>query len=89
MLQTSVTGIIAIGMLMVIVSGNIDLSVGSLLAIAVSGMAVLNTAHGVGMTTAMIIAVAFQSLNVAELAKWRNLIVIVIAFGLFLCHRIV
>jgi D-xylose transport system permease protein len=30
-LQTSVTGIIAVGMLMVIVSGNIDLSVGSIL----------------------------------------------------------
>ncbi|MDQ3180521.1 MAG: sugar ABC transporter permease, partial [Acidobacteriota bacterium] len=34
MLQTSVTGILAVGMLMVIVSGNIDLSVGSVLGLA-------------------------------------------------------
>ncbi len=34
MLQTSVTGIIAVGMLMVIVSGQIDLSVGSVLGLA-------------------------------------------------------
>jgi D-xylose transport system permease protein len=34
MLQTSVTGIIAVGMLMVIVSGQIDLSVGSVLGFA-------------------------------------------------------
>lgn len=40
MLQTSVTGIIAVGMLMVIVSGNIDLSVGSMLAL-VGGIAAI------------------------------------------------
>ena len=34
MTQMSVTGILAVGMLMVIVSGNIDLSVGSVLGFA-------------------------------------------------------
>src|SRR3954464_11042091 len=34
MTQMSVTGVLAVGMLMVIVSGNIDLSVGSLLGFA-------------------------------------------------------
>ena len=34
MLQTSVTGVLAVGMLMVIVAGQIDLSVGSVLGLA-------------------------------------------------------
>src|SRR5688572_29830687 len=34
MLQTSVTGILAVGMLMLIIAGQIDLSVGSVLALA-------------------------------------------------------
>ncbi len=37
---------------------------------------------------AMIIAVAFQSLNVHELIKWRNLLVIVAAFCLFLFTKV-
>ena len=46
MLQTSVTGIIAVGMLMVIVSGNIDLSVGSLFGLAGGVAAIVLTNWG-------------------------------------------
>lgn len=57
MTQMTVTGIIAVGMLMVIVSGNIDLSVGSALGfaggIAAFGMATM----GFGLTTAIIAAI--------------------------------
>ncbi|MFV0389669.1 MAG: sugar ABC transporter permease [Pyrinomonadaceae bacterium] len=56
MLQTSVTGIIATGMLMVIISGNIDLSVGSLLALAGCAAAITLTDYGWGIF--LVIAVA-------------------------------
>ncbi len=46
MLQTAVTGIIAVGMLMVIVSGNIDLSVGSVLGLAGGVAAIVLTNWG-------------------------------------------
>lgn len=44
MVQTSVTGVLAVGMLMVIVSGNIDLSVGSVLGLA-GGVAAITLAQ--------------------------------------------
>jgi len=37
---------------------------------------------------AMIIAVAFQTIDVASLVKWRNLLLIVVAFVLFLYTKI-
>src|SRR5215813_3854914 len=43
--QMAVTGVLAVGMLMVIVSGNIDLSIGSLVGLA-GGIAALTQAHG-------------------------------------------
>ncbi|REJ75947.1 MAG: sugar ABC transporter permease [Acidobacteria bacterium] len=58
MLQTSVTGIIAIGMLMVIVSGNIDLSVGSMLALAGGVGAICLTNLGYGLVPSLLIAIA-------------------------------
>ena len=58
MKQTSVTGIIAIGMLMVIVSGNIDLSVGSLLALAGGVAAIFLTNLGYGLVPAILAAIA-------------------------------
>lgn len=57
MLQTSVTGIIAVGMLMVIISGNIDLSVGSLLALAGGIAAIFLTNLGYGIVPAILAAV--------------------------------
>jgi D-xylose transport system permease protein len=58
MLQTSVTGIIAVGMLMVIISGNIDLSVGSLLALAGGVGAICLTNLGYGLLPSILIAIA-------------------------------
>lgn len=58
MLQTSVTGIIAVGMLMVIISGNIDLSVGSLLALAGGIAAICLTKLGFGLVPSVLAAIA-------------------------------
>lgn len=57
MLQTSVTGILAVGMLMVIVSGNIDLSVGSLLGLAGGVAAIVLTNLGYGVVPAFLAAI--------------------------------
>ena len=57
MLQTSVTGIIAVGMLMVIISGNIDLSVGSLLALAGGVSAIMLTNMGYGLVPSILGAI--------------------------------
>jgi D-xylose transport system permease protein len=58
MLQMSVTGILAVGMLMVIVSGNIDLSVGSVMGLAGGIAAILLTNHGYGLLPAFAAAIA-------------------------------
>ncbi len=58
MLQTSVTGIVAVGMLMVIVSGNIDLSVGSVLGLAGGVAAIALTNWNYGLAPAILLAIA-------------------------------
>ena len=58
MLQTSVTGILAVGMLMVIVSGNIDLSVGSILGLAGGVAAIFLTNYGYGLVPSILAAIA-------------------------------
>jgi D-xylose transport system permease protein len=58
MLQTSVTGILAVGMLLIIVSGNIDLSVGSALGLAGGIAAILLTNGGYGIVPAILAAIA-------------------------------
>jgi D-xylose transport system permease protein len=57
MLQTSVTGIIAVGMLMVIVAGQIDLSVGSVLGFAGAAAAIALSSWGYGLVPSLLIAV--------------------------------
>ncbi|MEZ5308853.1 MAG: sugar ABC transporter permease [Pyrinomonadaceae bacterium] len=57
MLQTSVTGIIAVGMLLVIISGNIDLSVGSVLALAGGAAALILGSMGYGVAPAILAAI--------------------------------
>lgn len=69
MQQTAVTGVLAVGMLMVIVSGNIDLSVGSLVGLA-GAIAALSQGRGLVFTlvAAIVIGVgvgAFQGTLVA------------------------
>lgn len=56
-MQTAVTGVLAVGMLMVIVSGNIDLSVGSVLGLAGGCAAVAITTYQFGFIPAVIIAI--------------------------------
>ncbi|MFN2391172.1 MAG: sugar ABC transporter permease, partial [Pyrinomonadaceae bacterium] len=62
MLQTSVTGILAVGMLMIIVSGNIDLSVGSVLGLAGGIAAILLTNMGYGIIPSILAAIAVSVL---------------------------
>lgn len=57
MLQMSVTGILAVGMLMVIVSGNIDLSVGSVLGLAGGIAAICLTNLGYGIVPSILAAI--------------------------------
>ncbi len=57
MTQMSVTGIIAVGMLMLIVSGNIDLSVGSVLGFTGGIAAFLLTTMGYGLPVAILAVV--------------------------------
>lgn len=57
MLQTSVTGIIAVGMLMVIVAGQIDLSVGSVLGLAGGVAAIVLTNWGYPLPVAILAAI--------------------------------
>lgn len=57
--QVSVIGIVAIGMTVVIISGGIDLSVGSVLALsAVAGMSALNTTGSIVVSLLTTLAVA-------------------------------
>ena len=58
MLQTAVTGILAVGMLMIIISGNIDLSVGSVLALSGGVAAIALTNWNYGLGTAILLAIA-------------------------------
>ncbi|WP_417269795.1 ABC transporter permease [Celeribacter sp.] len=55
--QASINLIIGLGMTIVIISGGIDLSVGSLLALTISIMAVLNVVYDVNIVIAGIVAV--------------------------------
>lgn len=57
MTQMSVTAILAVGMLMVIVSGNIDLSVGSVLGFAGGIAAFALTVSGFGLPVAIVMAI--------------------------------
>lgn len=59
MLQTSVTGILAVGMLMLIVAGQIDLSVGSVLALAggIAAIALTKWEYGLGFAILLAIGV--------------------------------
>jgi len=58
MLQTSVTGILAVGMLMLIVAGQIDLSVGSVLGLAGGIAAIVLTTFGYGIVPSILAAIA-------------------------------
>lgn len=90
MLQTSVTGVIAVGMLMVIVSGNIDLSVGSLLGLAGAAAAIVLTSWGYGLVPSLLAAIAVGvaiSIFQGALVAYANIPAFIVTLGGLLAWR--
>ena len=90
MLQTSVTGIIAVGMLLVIISGNIDLSVGSLLALAGGVAAIMLTNMGYGLVPSILGAIAVSvaiGLLQGALTAYFNIPAFIVTLGGLLAWR--
>jgi ABC-type sugar transport system ATPase subunit/ribose/xylose/arabinose/galactoside ABC-type transport system permease subunit len=73
--QVSEKGILAVGMTAVVISGGIDLSVGSVLAIGATLSAWLWMRHGVGLGGSVVIVTAVGALwgllNGVVIARWR------------------
>jgi D-xylose transport system permease protein len=90
MTQMSVTGILAVGMLMVIVSGNIDLSVGSVLGFAggtaVYCMSALGYNLPVSIAIAIVIALAIGVFH-GTLTAYLNIPAFIVTLGGLLAWR--
>lgn len=89
MTQMSVTGILAVGMLMLIVSGNIDLSVGSVLAFA-GGIAAFALAEGYGLPISILLAIVIGvavGLFQGTLAAYLNIPAFIVTLGGLLAWR--
>jgi D-xylose transport system permease protein len=90
MLQTSVTGIIAVGMLMVIIAGQIDLSVGSVLAFTGAVAAIALVDWQLGLPTALLSAVVIGGLiGLAQgsLVAYLNIPAFIVTLGGLLAWR--
>lgn len=90
MTQMSVTGIIAVGMLMVIVSGNIDLSVGSVLGFAGGITAVSITSMGYSLPVAIAAAIfvaVLIGLFQGALTAYLNIPAFIVTLGGLLAWR--
>jgi len=90
MLQMAVTGILAVGMLMVIVSGNIDLSVGSVLGLAGGVSAILLTNYDYGLVPAILAAIIVATLIGAFqgfLTAYFNIPAFIVTLGGLLAWR--
>src|SRR5438046_6567912 len=79
--QTAVTGVLAVGMLMVIVCGNIDLSIGAVVGLA-GGIAALTQGWGLGpwLASAIVVGLAMGALQ-GTLVGYFNIRAIIIMFG--------
>ncbi|HEX9960728.1 MAG TPA: hypothetical protein VGB00_07345 [Pyrinomonadaceae bacterium] len=90
MLQTSVTGILAVGMLMVILAGQIDLSVGSVLGLA-GGAAALSLTHwDYGLLLSILLAIlvgALIGLIHGTLTAYFNIPAFIVTLGGLLAWR--
>lgn len=89
MTQMSVTGILAVGMLMLIVSGNIDLSVGSVLAF-VGGIAAFALAEGYGLPVSILLAIitgVLVGLFQGTLTAYFNIPAFIVTLGGLLAWR--
>jgi D-xylose transport system permease protein len=90
MLQTSVTGIIAVGMLMVIIAGQIDLSVGSVLGFAGAVAAIALVNWELGLLAALLSAIIIGSLiGLAQgaLTAYLNIPAFIVTLGGLLAWR--
>lgn len=90
MLQTSVTGILAVGMLMVILAGQIDLSVGSVLGLAggVAAIALTNWEYGLVVSILLAIAVGvIIGLIHGTLTAYFNIPAFIVTLGGLLAWR--
>ncbi len=89
-LQTSVTGVIAVGMLMVIVSGNIDLSVGSILGFAggIAAYSMANLGYGIipSILFAVVVGVTIGLLH-GTLTAYFNIPAFIVTLGGLLAWR--
>ncbi|HUP48171.1 MAG TPA: sugar ABC transporter permease [Thermoanaerobaculia bacterium] len=85
--QMSVTGVLAVGMLMVIVARQIDLSVGSLVGLA-GGVAAMTQGYGLvpSLLSAVVIGVLVGALQ-GSLAAWFNIPAFIVTLGGLLAWR--
>ena len=89
MLQTSVTGILAVGMLMIIVAGQIDLSVGSVLGLA-GGIAAIAMSQGYGLAASILAAIAVGviiGIIQGSLTAYLNIPAFIVTLGGLLAWR--
>ncbi|MER3429200.1 MAG: sugar ABC transporter permease [Pyrinomonas sp.] len=90
MRQTAVTGILAVGMLMVIVAGHIDLSVGSLLGLAGGVAAIVQYSYGWGLgaslASALLIGLVIGALQ-GSLVAYVNIPAFIVTLGGLLAWR--
>lgn len=90
MLQTAVTGVLAVGMLMVIVTGQIDLSVGSLVGLTGGMSAIVLTWLGWGLIPSLAAAVVVGLLIGAlqgALVAYANIPAFIVTLGGLLAWR--
>src|SRR6266571_9031001 len=79
--QTAVTGVLAVGMLMVIVSGNIDLSIGAVVGLA-GGIAAMTQGWGVvpSLGSAIVIGVVIGAVQ-GSLVAYVNIPSFIVTLG--------
>lgn len=90
MLQMSVTGIVAVGMLMVIVASQIDLSVGSVIGLAGGCAAIASTSMGYGFLPSIAIAILVGTLIGVfhgTLVAYANIPAFIVTLGGLLAWR--
>lgn len=85
--QMSVTGVLAVGMLMVIVARQIDLSIGSLLGL-VGGIAAMSQGYGLAasLASAILFGVVAGALQ-GSLVAWANIPAFIVTLGGLLTWR--
>ena len=85
--QTAVTGVLAVGMLMVIVAGQIDLSVGSVVGLA-GGMAALTQDWGLfpSLATAIVVGLIIGAIH-GTLVAYANIPAFIVTLGGLLAWR--